>query len=147
MVELGLWLRRLSIAAGTLAIACGTDADDSAGASQLTYCDAQPILANKCVRCHSDPPRNGAPFSLQEYADTQITTDNGEHRYERMREAIESDFMPYRGIMLDPPVEPLTCEERATLLDWLGHGAAAAPADDPDCTQSAPALLACSADP
>ena len=89
----------------------------------LGWCDAQPVLARKCLRCHGEPPANGAPFALALYVDTQVVDARGKPRYERMRQAIESDLMPARFVTLEPPVEPLDERERADLLDWLGAGA------------------------
>ena len=43
-------------------------------------------------------------------------------RLENMAAAIESGFMPLM-IPLDPPVEPLTTDEKTLLLDWLRDGA------------------------
>jgi hypothetical protein len=60
-----------------------------------------------------------------------------------MRDAVASDYMPYVTLKLDPPVEPLSCEEKATLLAWLDAGAPPPPETDPTCTASPPALRAC----
>lgn len=87
------------------------------------WCDAQPIIVAKCGRCHADPAQNGAPFSLTEYADTQVVDSHERLRYERMRTAIETDSMPALFVKLEPPVEPLTDTERQQLLDWLDAGA------------------------
>lgn len=34
---------------------------------QVTYSDVKFILDNSCVVCHSNPPQNGAPMSLDSY--------------------------------------------------------------------------------
>lgn len=34
---------------------------------QVTYRDVKFILDNSCVVCHSNPPQNGAPMSLDSY--------------------------------------------------------------------------------
>jgi hypothetical protein len=95
------------------------------------WCAAQPILALKCARCHGEPPEHGAPFSLTTYEDVQRLDSRGRPRYERMQSAIESNLMPATFLELEPPVEPLTDEERDALLGWLSD--AAAPGDDADC--------------
>jgi hypothetical protein len=85
----------------------------------IGWCDAQPIIADKCGRCHGDPTSNGAPFSLVTYADTQRTDARDRPRFERMLSAIETDYMPATFLKLEPTVEPLGEAERQLLLDWL----------------------------
>jgi hypothetical protein len=38
-----------------------------------------------------------------------------------MQEVVETNLMPLMGTDIDPPVMPLTCEEKATLLGWLNQ--------------------------
>jgi uncharacterized membrane protein len=93
-----------------------------AAASEPTWCQVHTVLEDKCQRCHTDPPENGAPFSLLTYEDTQVTDGRGRPRFERMRDAVESEYMPATFVKLEPPVEPLTDNERAVLLDWVSAG-------------------------
>jgi len=86
---------------------------------ELGWCDVQPIVGEKCARCHADPPVHGAPFALATYADVQRTDARGRPRYERMLGAIESELMPATFLELEPPVEELTQSERAALVEWL----------------------------
>jgi hypothetical protein len=87
-------------------------------------CDVDAILERKCRRCHSDPMQNGAPFPLVTWANIHEKTPPG-IIYERMRRAVTltltngDPFMPAVWVPLDPPVEPLTDDEKATLLGWL----------------------------
>jgi uncharacterized membrane protein len=90
--------------------------------SEPPWCNVQRVLAQKCQRCHQDPPKNGAPFSLMTYEDTQVLDRAGTPRYERMYDAVESEFMPATFVKLDPPVAPLTDAERALLLEWASSG-------------------------
>jgi hypothetical protein len=60
-----------------------------------------------------------------------------------MREVIESGYMPPLKLRVDPPVEALTCEERATLLTWLDNGATPPPDGDARCESTVPALQTC----
>jgi hypothetical protein len=93
----------------------------------LAWCDVQPIIADKCGRCHGKPTQNGAPFSLIDYADTQAVDSHGRRRYERMQTAIETDLMPALFVKLEPPAAPLTEAERRQLLDWLAAQAPLSP--------------------
>jgi hypothetical protein len=96
------------------------------------------------VRCHSNPPAHGAPFALDSYEATQVPSRDGKTiRADRMGEVIESGFMPLTSLRLDPPVEPLSCEEKATLLEWIARGAPPAPDTDPDCETAHPSLREC----
>jgi uncharacterized membrane protein len=111
------------------------------------FCDAYTIIQDKCVRCHANPPRNGAPFPLDTYAaiDAPSPSRNDPERMmaDHMFAAIESGFMPYTTLLLDPPVEPLTCEERTTLLAWLRAPSPPPAGGEAACAESIPRLLEC----
>jgi hypothetical protein len=81
-------------------------------------CAIETILVAKCQRCHSDPPQNTAPFKLTTWQDTQ-RRHAGTPIHRLMRNAVEKDLMPFTFLKLTPPVEPLTPDEKTTLLDWL----------------------------
>lgn len=104
----------------------------------LTWCDVAPILEARCQRCHTDPQKNAAPFPLLSYDDTQE-----EARYEQMGDAVDRDFMPPLWLVLDPPVDPLSCREKATLLGWVDQGAPPPPDDDTSCFETSPVELPC----
>lgn len=99
------------------------------------------------MRCHANPKRNAAPFSLETYADTQVPAPSKDDpegtRADRMQRAVESGAMPFTGFLLDPPVEPLTCEERETLLDWLRNGAEPPAGGDEECKDARPRTFEC----
>jgi uncharacterized membrane protein len=101
-------------------------AHDVAPVTDPDWCNARSVLEAKCWRCHADPPEHGAPFSLLTYDDTQIVNSKGSPRFAAIEEAILTDLMPARFIMLDPPVLPLSDDEKQTLLDWCTSGAPAA---------------------
>src|SRR5688572_10943538 len=109
----------------------GAGGEGGVPAVPVRFCQAEIVLRTVCQRCHTDPPLNGAPFSLVTYEDTQEPFGTGRQRWQRMKEAVESGFMPLQGLDLDPPIEPLTCEERSTLLGWLGQ--CAPPEGGTDC--------------
>lgn len=94
------------------------------------WCAARAVLQAKCQRCHDEPQQNGAPFPLLTYADTQVVDRAGTPRSDKMKAALESDYMPPQFLKLTPEVEPLSDEERSTLLDWLS---AVPPLDSLDC--------------
>lgn len=101
-------------------------------------------MQRKCLRCHGNPPANGAPFRLDSYDATQVRSRDGSQvRSDRMREAVLSGYMPPVKLLVEPPVEALTCEERTTLLAWLDEGAPPPPDSDPRCESAERALLAC----
>ena len=81
-------------------------------------CDVEAVLKAKCHRCHQDPTLNGAPFPLLKWEHTQIDY-FGKPVYERMLNVVTIDFMPYTSLVLDPPVQSLTADEKSALLDWL----------------------------
>ncbi len=37
----------------------------------VTYQNIQPIVSQNCIVCHSNPPQNGAPMSLETYLDVK----------------------------------------------------------------------------
>ena len=115
------------------------------------FCDARAVVAAKCTRCHADPPVNGAPFSLVTYEDMLAPSPSSKNaertRADRMLAAVESGFMPFVSLRVEPPVEPLTCEEKATLLAWLRDGAPPAPSGENACENAATELLACDVEP
>jgi uncharacterized membrane protein len=112
-----------------VAVPADTASPDTGGASDGALpvgffpCNVEKAMKAKCHTCHTDPPMNGAPFSLLEYADTQADYGQGLKIWEVMKRAIESDFMP----LACSPTGPLTPEEKTTMLTWLGDGAPAAP--------------------
>lgn len=108
---------------------------DSGG--EIAFCDALRVVRSKCQRCHGDPLENAAPAPFLTYEDTQAPYYDTERKYaDVMLTAVERDIMPYVSLNdgltpIMPPVEPLTVEEKATLLGWLKQGAL--PAGGTDC--------------
>ena len=83
-------------------------------------CDVDDVMARKCRRCHSLPPRHSAPFRMLTWDDTRLDR-SGMPLYRRLGEVVMSGYMPYR-IMANPPIEPLTDAEKKILLDWVAAG-------------------------
>ena len=94
------------------------------GDAPTSWCSVQAVFALKCQRCHASPASHGAPFALVSYDDTQVLDRKGRTRFERITNVVEEQSMPpATNSKLEPPVEPLRDEERATLLSWCAQGA------------------------
>ncbi len=103
-----------------------TNEPDAGIPKELGYCDVTEILDVKCRRCHTDPLVHGAPFSLEGFAvmAEEYPEGSGQTRSARMSFMITKDFMPYRDNgNIEPPVEDLTPDEEAKLVEWLDAGA------------------------
>jgi hypothetical protein len=106
----------------------GAAGQGSAG-SPISFCEALSVIVAKCQRCHQDPPQHGAPAPFLTYEDLRAPYGNTGRTYaDVMGDLVEKDLMPYVAlneppVSLMPPVEPLTVEEKATLLGWLEQGA------------------------
>jgi hypothetical protein len=84
-------------------------------------CDVDDVFARKCRRCHTIPTRHGAPFVFLTWQDTQ--QGRGDQPLAALiGRAVRSGFMPYR-MDANPPVQPLTEEEKKIILDWVDAGA------------------------
>jgi hypothetical protein len=77
-------------------------------------------VAKTCVK---------GPFPLLTWSDTHKLQDTTP-TFELIHQAIEIDFMPFKTTSISPPVEPLSAEEKATLLRWT---AACAPGVSKSC--------------
>lgn len=84
-------------------------------------CAVDDLLAAKCRRCHTIPPRHNAPFALLTWDDAHGMVGD-RRRYLVMASVTKSGYMPFR-IPANPPVEPLTDEEKKTIADWVEAGA------------------------
>jgi hypothetical protein len=90
--------------------------------TQFIPCDAQRVLDNVCQQCHTNPPKNSAPFPLVNYQDTHVVY-SGNPIWVHMRNAVESGVMPLPPVQIDAP-------SRDALLRWLNAGAPARTATD-----------------
>ncbi len=84
-------------------------------------CDVDDVLASKCRRCHTQPPRHSAPVQLLSLDDLHADR-NGAPVYQHVGRVVESGYMPF-AIMANPPIERLTDAEKQTLLAWVSAGA------------------------
>lgn len=90
-------------------------------------CNVDDVFARKCRRCHTIPTRHGAPFVFLTWEDTRQDR-LGQPLYTVIGRAVRTNFMPYR-VDANPPVQPLTDDEKKVILDWVEAGA---PRDDCD---------------
>jgi hypothetical protein len=84
-------------------------------------CAVDDVFASKCRRCHTIPPRHGAPFVFLTWDDTRQDR-FGQPLYVVIGRAVKSGFMPYK-IEANPPVVPLTEDEKKVIIDWVDAGA------------------------
>lgn len=107
----------------------GGDAAGGAPEALVPFCDALAVVRAKCQRCHSNPTQNGAPVPFVTFEDFHAFYGMSELQwFERAAQVVESDYMPYvelnlPPVSLMPPVEPLTPDEKATLMGWFAQGA------------------------
>jgi hypothetical protein len=122
---LGL-LMSVALAAGA-GSGCGAGEDpegnDSSGDGP-SWCEVSEVLAAKCQRCHVGEGLNGAPFPLVTYEDTQVQDAPGP-RWQRMQAMVQDDKMPPPEVVLSPPAQPVTAQEKQLLLAWFDAGAMA----------------------
>ena len=84
-------------------------------------CKVDDVFANKCRRCHTVPTRHGAPFVFLTWEDTHQDR-LGQPLYAVIGRAVRTSFMP-QMIEANPPVQPLSDEEKKIILDWVDAGA------------------------
>lgn len=104
--------------------------DAGAGSGEaVPFCDALQVIRAKCQRCHQEPPKNGAPAAFLTYEDTQALYPGSDKTFaDYMLNDVESGLMPFVALNeganpIMPPVEPLTADEKLTLVNWLKQGA------------------------
>ena len=92
-------------------------------------CQVDAVFAAKCRRCHTIPTRHNAPLVFLRWDDLQQER-GGQRLPALIARAVRSNFMPFRT-EANPPVLPLTDEEKQIILDWVDAGA---PREDCDPT-------------
>lgn len=79
--------------------------------------DVNAVLVDKCQGCHTSPPKNHAPWSLQSFEDTQkVLGLAGKRRWQRMAEVIEPGGSPHMPFGDAPQ---LTDAQLTTLRTWF----------------------------
>jgi len=84
-------------------------------------CAVDDVFARKCRRCHTVPTRHGAPLVFLTWEDTRQDR-QGLSIASIIGRAVRTGFMPYR-MEANPPVLPLTDDEKKVILDWVDAGA------------------------
>jgi hypothetical protein len=84
-------------------------------------CKVDDVFASKCRRCHTIPTRHGAPLVFLTWDDTRQDR-LGQPLFAVIGRAVRTNFMPYR-VEANPPVQPLTDDEKKIILDWVDAGA------------------------
>lgn len=92
-------------------------------------CEIERVLASSCRRCHWEPRENDAPFALVKWDDTRRER-QGSPIFVLMKKQVEAELMPPLDEPVEPPVTPLTVEQKKTLLGWLEQGAERARVDE-----------------
>lgn len=85
-------------------------------------CDVDRVLADVCRRCHWEPQEHDAPFAMTNWQDLQAKRD-GKPIFVLMQQMVEADLMPPTDALVKPRPEPLSAEQKSTLLAWLAQGA------------------------
>ena len=101
-----------------VAIDAGVDAGGVTG--EVTWVrDIEPIVRVRCQPCHTQPPANGAPFSLLTYNSTQLVGTGGAPIYERMAIRVQDTNNP-----MPPATQPrLSALEIELLAAWAQQDA------------------------
>lgn len=118
-VSPGGFLRKGVVCGGAwalLLVGCAPDEETAQPTTAFTYCDAEVIIADKCVRCHSVDGDVEAPFSLTSYEDVS-------GRATSILRVVRNGSMPFVELDLEPEVEPLSAAEKELLMEWLEAGA------------------------
>jgi hypothetical protein len=99
-----------------------------AGGGMYFPCDVGPIIHAKCQRCHDRPEALQScvandscaegPFPLATWSDTRRSFGDGERVVDLLEGVIARGEMPYVIDSIQPPVQTLTADEKATLLAW-----------------------------
>jgi hypothetical protein len=103
-------------------------------------CQVDDVFAAKCRRCHTVPTRHGAPLVFLTWDDTRQDR-QGQPLFAIIGRAVRTSYMPYR-IEANPPVAPLSDDEKKIILDWVDAGAPREDCDPnaPNGKKTAPAL-------
>jgi len=84
--------------------------------------DVESALAARCRSCHSNPPRNSAPFALEMYG--QFIAPSKGDPSKKIFQLVGERVVATDGRKMPPAGSPdLTPDERAAITDWVAKGA------------------------
>lgn len=83
-------------------------------------CDIAPVINTRCLDCHSNPAKFGAPMPLVTYQDTQANSAGfpGKKIFERMAARVADNVAP----MPQPPNQRLTAAQITAFQNWAAGG-------------------------
>lgn len=89
----------------------------SAIPANVTYTEhVGPIIQNNCIRCHADPPLNGAPMPLTDYAKVKQAVLNTDSHNLIYRISLQPNHTPENMMPLGGPRLPNNTI--ATIVKW-----------------------------
>ncbi|WP_425237246.1 hypothetical protein [Ulvibacterium sp.] len=101
-------------------IACTSDSEDDLMEMEepggpVTYnSNIRAIIGSNCLNCHSDPTRNGAPFSLTNFQQVSTRAENGSLSRAINKQTGDSGAMPPGGRLPQTTID---------LIDqWIDEG-------------------------
>ncbi|WP_422079948.1 hypothetical protein [Ulvibacterium sp.] len=101
-------------------MACTSDSEDDLMETEepngpVTYnANIRAIINSNCLNCHSDPTRNGAPFSLTNFQQVSTRAENGSLSRSINKQAGEAGAMPPGGRLPQTTID---------LIDqWIDEG-------------------------
>lgn len=101
-----------------------------AGDAGAFACDIQPVIKRRCLDCHSNPVKFGAPMPLVTYQDTQAPSAAfpGQRVFQRMAVRVADSVAP----MPQAPNPRLTAAEIQAFASWSAGGGALGSCMAPD---------------
>jgi uncharacterized membrane protein len=101
-------------------IACTSDSESDLMEMEepdgpVTYnSNIRAIINSNCLNCHSDPTRNGAPFSLTDFQQVSVRADNGSLSRAINKQTGDAGAMPPSGRLPQTTID---------LIDqWIDEG-------------------------
>jgi mono/diheme cytochrome c family protein len=81
----------------------------------ITYnANIKPLIDSNCLSCHSDPPRNGAPFPLTNFEQVSVSAENGSLLSALNKQTGETGAMPPSGRLPQPTID--------LIAQWIEDG-------------------------
>lgn len=108
-------------ATGTLSSAAMT------GSAAVGWCGVKEILDRACISCHANPPLNGAPLALTNYAELAMVSPLSPDQkvYESVVATVRASRSTLGRYAPMPPTAALPPSEIEQIERWVAQGAAA----------------------